>query len=536
MFRTNAVWRRLERPGYLPEMALVLFAALWAIFLWAPFYPVPFRDIGDEVWYLGGALQMLTRGVYYRNIMFNDFDGGEMRLMAQLHQALPLHQHVLPYHFPGFSSWLYGFYRLTGNFFWTLALSQSLLLVAIGLLTYRLGLHFGLSRILAWLAATALLLNPSISYFMPNVLPEMLLIALALACFLVGSHTRTTWHHAALAVLLSALVLTRYGFLTLATLIILWQLGRAHRMKHPMLWPLLWYTLPFALHFSFGQNGYLFYRPPAAKCVLDMDFASIVLNTVGNLYYFWQGALLSSGPRAIHANHQDYIYAGLLLVFAMGHSFRHHALFTVAVLGLFAAIGGTLTFCSWWGWQQVRLCLWFLPFTYILGMSLLGHLWRRGQQWRIMAVTLMCFALWTLPQNLYHTLEKLRAEGEKGAISYSISRRTAPWIAKYADAGSLVSVPLFQMALTALIDPSRVYAVTTNMPLRFWSATYRDTGALPDLMLLPQTDKLEHDLAESRLTGLYERIEETLTVMIPGDDKATTLIGLRKLGTQANHW
>lgn len=508
---------------------LLMLTLLWAAYLWWPLYPVPFRDIGDEVWYLGGALQMLERGEYYRNIMYNDFDGGELRLMAALNQPLPLHRHILPYHFPGFSAWLLGFYTLSGDFFWTLALSQSLLLVTVVLLTFRLGLCFGLTEKLSAVAALLLMANPSISYFTPNVLPELLLVALALGCLLLGAHTRKAHHHALLALLLTALVLTRYGFLPLVMLIIFWQIGRSWQMKQK-LWPLLFYALPFALHFSIGQNGFLFYRPPAAKCVLDTDFASLVLNTVENLSYFWQGALLTSSPYALQSKHQDYIYAALLLVFVLGRSYRHHALFSVSVLGLFAALGGTLVFCSWWGWQHVRLCLWFMPIAYILGMRLLQLLWKRGGNAKYAAAAFALFCAWTLPYNLYYTLEKLKAESEKGATSYHISAQAAPWIATHAKPGELVSVPLFSMALTALIDPTRTYAVRVSDPMTFWAATQRDTSTAPDVIILKDNDTATPpaNAATQRFMESYAVQPDRLTVMIPGDDKPTTLVALRR--------
>lgn len=493
--------------------------------MFSMFYPIPFRNIGDEIWYLGTAIKWLEQGVYYRNVMFNDFDGGELRQMFSIGQPTPLHQHLLPYHFPGYSTWLAAFYVATNkSMFWTIAISQTLCMLAIVLLTYLLAHRFGMNRVWACVAALVLMVSPSITYFFPNILPEMLLVALCLACFVMADWAHKPWHHALCGVLISMLILTRYGFLPHAGLIVLWQLWRARREKAPY-WPVLFYTLPFICYVTMGLNGHLFYRPLATKCVFSMPFDQIVLNTFENMYFFWQGVLLFPGPRALMASQQIYLYLFIPLIALCLPQFRRHSLFTVACIAYFATLAGTIVLCSWWGWQHIRLSLWFMPFAAIFAVFLLTRLWAKQ---RIIALLVAGFLAWEMGVDTFHVFRKLRDEAQDGRNSWAVSRQLYDWVGKHAYEGALVSVPLFSMGLTALMDPTRTYGISANFTLDFWARTYRDTGAMPDLILLKQENYKIANALEEQFLLHYRMQADEFSVTVPGEETPLQFIVLER--------
>lgn len=483
-FANCPFWRWTRR--HLAEIALFLTGMVWAIFLFAPLYPHPLRWISDDLWYLSVSHQIIERGVPYRNVIFDDYDGGELRNMVALGQPEPIHRHVLDYHFPAYSFLLSLFIRFTGNDYAAISLMQSLLLGGIAALTCRLGRRL-MPPPAAFLAALAICFSPTLAIFTPAALPELLLVFLAMLSVAVATAATRPGQHLAAGLLLSLLALGRYGFLVLAGVVLIEQMLAAHKHKERPWWRLFCYGLPFLASMTLGANGLLYYRTPAAKCLPSGDVLDIFYNLYNNTYLFFSSALALDG-NSLHSRNEIYIFAGLLTLFLGARWFRHDPFYRIVFFSHLGILGGLMLFCSWMWWQHIRVTMWFLPFAYLLAFAMFSRIPRVTPR-RMALVLFAALVAWAAITHDRGTLAQIREEAAEIRPAFAKSAAFAAYLDAHQPDAVFVAVTDHQLLAAALRDGNRTYASPTPPLVPYLYAQFMDTGILPDVLVLDEKEE-----------------------------------------------
>jgi len=393
--------------------------------------------------YLTVAQSIAHSGQPYHNDV-TEIYGGDIENMLRLNKPYPQYKYVLGHHFPSYSYFLALPLLLIGNSFWAVCLTQILLLLGILSLTYYFTYYFTSNKIAASISAIGVSFSPTLSMYLTISMSEIFFVFLTMFTIFLALRPQKPKNHLILAIVLSTLAVTRLSFLLLCLPVFVYRFFKTERAKAYWTVPIL--LLPPLTAFTLGRNGFLYYYE---RISYTWDY--LVHTTTANL-----GAISSYDfSLSRHAMYEFLLYAGiviLLISLVKFHKDPAYRIIAFAHLGILAAI---LLLYDWYAWRHIRFAMWFVPFAYVLFISLLTSIRTKT----ILTVCIVSALILLVPMvNLNRTLLLNTLPAEQAAMHQASTeaQRVKAYVDENYPEAEFILVPQW-LRYVALVDPQRIY-------------------------------------------------------------------------------
>ncbi len=477
----NRFARFFQSPHCLFLAVLLLLGLIWSSIMFCTVYPYPARWDSDATQYLMVAQSIAHSGQAHSGIV-------NIENMVRLHMPYPQHEYVLGGHFPSYSGFLAIFLLCVRNTFAAVCLSQTLLFLGIIALTYYFTYHFTSNRKAAFISAVGVTFSPTLSLYLSITMSEIFVVFLTMLTIFLALRPQEPKNHLILAIVLSLLVITRFDFLILCLPVFVYRIMKTDRAKAYWTVPIL--LLPLLTNFTLGRNGFLYYQ-----YLQTQIWHNVIHNTLNNLHHIFNYHFSFRGE----AIYEFLMYVGILVVLISLVKFHKKPLYRIIAFTHFGILAGILLFYNWYDWREIRMAMWFVPFAYVLFISLFMSIRTKPAK----VVLIIAALILLVPMiSLNKTLILGTLPAQKAAMQQATTQ--AQQIKAYLDENypeaKFILVPA-ALEPVALLDHQRIYCMPYPTQIEQALPSLDELQFFFDVAFVPNSDferlKLEEGTAVS---------------------------------------
>lgn len=436
----------------------------------------------------------MNKGIYKR--WGTDFYGNDLLSMQKIGKKKPYHEHLLEVHAPGYSIALGFVLKIIDSDFWAVyALHTSLFILIIGFV-YYFTYYFTRQILASIIAASVAVFSPVLTLYMGITMMEIICVFGTIFTLFLTTRPICYKNSIYLTISLSLLIICRETFLILTGAIFLTGLIGEYRKNKYIPWHILIILiLPVTIYWFFGRNGttwYLNHVYHSGRSIESLLGAEFLMENINRILSFRVDSSLLYNPMP-EKLHELFVYGGITILLLSLTCLYKHRLFYILLLTHFGIIAAVFLGFDWAYWRQVRLTMWFAPFTYILFFSWFCLTKFKSARFIVLILTLP-FICTGLLMNYRIMTERWPKEWEEMKIHHEESIFLKGLMDKHYPGAKFIVTVLHDYAFfiaVPLYDKERIHYFPGRDGLLPTLISFRELNELPDAIVLASTRFLE---------------------------------------------